>query len=403
MDKLLIHPLPNSLVLLLQEKHRLNGRLGPKGALAWNDLMPSLLQTHFKLRALASHPRLDEIAIQVGETLDRMQKTLQDASRSQEFTADCFKVYALMDEYVKTRAQLNLTRLPNVDVLIHAIQAHLKGNLHPQALEGYAARARLDIDELVLLYKNTSENFEEPIRQAFLKGIDSFATAYQQIKAGDPESLKNATVNLKNGATLLEHLAKWRDDFERAESSPVPVVGEFVQGMLKELKKHGKLRPETLHLWTEERFWDLQEHWAKSRHDLFMPRPQKDGIVGRLDSLMVNLRDLDRMAPRAQEQLLMNLEAQFEALSGLGFDLNHLKKHPNAWLVDLFVAILAEGVPLFKIQEMIDEFRDTDHHDYAILLERFLTEKDRDYLLDGLANMQKECDELTGRCASAQP
>jgi len=392
MEKTLIHPLPPKLVLVLEEKHRSGGKLGPKGGKLWPELMPQLLETYFKFRALASHDRLEEIAHEIGETLDRIQKTIERPECSDQFTADCFRVYALMDEYVKTRGRLNVTRLPAVDVLIHAIRAHLKGNLHRVPLEAYAGETRLLIDDLVQLYKTASENFDEPTRQAFLKGIDSFTLAYEQLKSEDPEVLKQAIPNLKNGAELLHHLALWRDEFEKSEASAVPVVGPFVQSMLTELRECARLKPETLQLWVEEKFWDLQERWAKSRHDLFMPRPQKDGVVERIDSLMVNLSQLDQMEPRVQEQLLMNLEAQFEGLSRMGFDIEALKKHPDAWLVDLFVAVLAGGVPLFKIQELIEEFQGTYHQEYADLLKLFLAEKDRDYILDALAKLGAECE-----------
>ena len=392
MEKVQIYPLPPQLVQLLEEKHRSGGKLGLEGARIWTELMPSLLRTHYSFRALSSHPQLEEIAIDIAETLDRMQKTIEVPEKSQEFTADCFRVYALMDEYVKTRAQLDVTRLPAVNGLIHAIHAHLRGRLHLKLIDMYAQPARKKIDELVQLYRNAQDTLEEPTKQALLKGIDSMAEAFQQVKKGDPEGLKSCLVNLKNGATILEHLAAWKEDFEKSEASPVPVVGKYVRGMLSELRQNGNLAPETLHKWVEDEFWNLQERWAKSRHDLFMPRPQKDRVVERLDSLMVNLRDLDQMSPRVQEQLLNNLESQYESLSKMGFQVDELRKHPAGWLVDLFLATLSAGVPRYKLDEIIQEFQGTDYQIYSDFLHKYLQEQDRDYLLDALAHIESELD-----------
>lgn len=392
MTEVVIFPLPPVLVTLLEEKHKLGGKLGPKGTKIWTELMPGLLQTHFSFRMLASHPRLQEIALDIADTLDRLQKTVTVPERSEEFTSDCFKVYRLMDAYVQSRAMLHVSKLPPVDRLIHAIGAHLMGNLHGQALRLYAGDARETVDDLVALYKQVSPTLEEPARQAFLKGIDSFSQAFQELKNPTPENLKAAQVNLKNGSTLLEFLAKWRDDFEKADLSPVPQVGARVREMLAELQQNGRIDPHTLEEWVESDFWDLQERWAKIRHDLFMPRAQKDRIVERLDSLMLNLRDLDQMEPRIQEQLLSNLEVQFEALSQAGFKVGELKEHPLNWMVDLFLAVLAKGVPRFKILETIEQFRGTDLQEYGNWLERYMKEDDRDYLLDALSRFEAECD-----------
>lgn len=388
-----IHPLPSNLVKLLEEKHKLGGKLGPQGAQFWNDLMPSLLRAHFNFRALASHPKLQEIGLELSETLDRLQKTVQDPQKHREFTADCFRVYALMDRFVRTRGELNPTRLSSVNRLIHAIHAHLMGNLHVQAINVYANETRLGINEMVDLYKQVAPTLEEPTRQALLKGIDSFTQAFQELKEPTEQNLKNAVVNLANGAELMHHLLKWKEDFEKADASPIPLVGDFVRKMAKELQQQGQLNPDTLQEWVEERFWDLQEKWAVTRHDLFMPRAQKDRIVERLDSLMVNLRDLDQVPPRVQEQLLANLEAQYAALSETGFNVEHLQEHPLDWLVDLFIAVLAKGVPRFKIVETIEEFKGTDLNDYAVFLQSYLEEGDRDYILDALTKIQNECDE----------
>ena len=323
-----------------------------------------------------------------------MQKTIEVPEKSQEFNADCFRVYALMDEYVKTRARLDATRLPAVNGLIHAIHAHLRGHLHLKLIDMYAQQAQTKINELVELYKNAQDTLEEPTKQALLKGIDSMAEAFQQLKKGDPESLKSCLANLKNGATILEHLAAWKDDFEKSETPPVPIVGNYVRGMLAELQQNGALSPETLHNWVEDEFWNLQEHWAKSRHDLFMPRPQKDRVVERLDSLMVNLRDLDQMPARVQEQLLNNLESQYESLSRMGFKVDDLRKHPAGWLVDLFLATLSGGVPRYKLNETIEEFEGTDYQIYSDFLSKYLQEKDRDHLLDALAHIESELNAL---------
>lgn len=392
MTEVLIFPLPPILVTLLEEKHKLGGKLGPKGVKIWTELMPSLLKAHFSFRMLASHPKLHEIALEIADTLDRLQKTVTVPEKSEEFTADCFRVYRLMDSYVQTRAQLHASKLPPVDRLIHAIQAHLLGNLHGQAVHLYVGDAREAVDELVGLYKQASHTLEEPTRQAFLMGIDSFSQAFQELKEPTPDNLKAALANLKNGSALLEHLAKWRDDFEKSEISPVPEVGDRVREMLADLQQNGRINPQALEEWVEQYFWDLQERWAKSRHDLFMPRAQKDLIVERLDSLMLNLRDLDQMAPRIQEQLLRNLEVQYESLSRAGFKVDELRKHPLNWLVDLLLAVLAKGVPRFKILETIEQFRGTDFHDYADWLERYLREDDRDYILDALCKIGAECD-----------
>lgn len=397
MTEVLIFPLPPVLVTLLEEKHKLGGKLGPNGTKIWMELMPSLLKAHFSFRILASHPRLHEIALQIAETLDRMQRSITQPEKSPEFAADCFKVYSLMDRYVRTRAELHASKLPSVDRLIHAIQAHLLGNLHPQALNIYATEARESADDLVKLYKQVSPTLEEPTRQAFLIGIDSFTQAFLQLKEPTPENLKSALANLKNGSKLLEHLAKWRDDFERADLSPVPEVGERVRAMLTELRQNGRINSQTLEEWTEQYFWDLQEKWAKTRHDLFMPRAAKDRTVERLDSLMVNLRDLDQMEPRIQEQLLNNLEAQYDALSQAGFKVDELRQHPLNWLVDLLLAVLSKGVPRFKILETIEQFQGTDLNDYATFLQRYLNEEDRDYLLDALSKIESECDDRLHR------
>lgn len=393
MMKVQIHPLPPKLVQLLEEKQKLNGKLGPQGIKIWSDLMPSLLRTYYNFRALASHEALEELGEKLAQTLDRLQKTVQVPDKHREFTADCFRVYALMDEYVKTRAQLEETHLPAVNGLIHAIHAHLRGHLHGKLLEVYGNSARAAVDDLVTLYKATQDGLEEPVKQAFLKGIDSFTQAFRELQTLEPVALKNCLVNLKNGATLLEHLARWREEFEGANRSPVPVVGDYVSEMQRQLREQGALAPETLNHWLEEEFWNLQERWAKTRHDLFMPRAKKDRIVERLDSLMLNLRDLDQVTPAAQAQLLANLETQYEALSGNGFDVAYLRTHPAGWLADLFAAVLAKGVPSYKIREVIQEFEGTDYHNYSVYLSKYLQEEDRDYILDALAQLEMECDQ----------
>lgn len=391
MKRVEIHALPSSLVALLEEKNKLKGRLGPKGTEIWRDLMPSLLRMHFNLRVSASHEDLEKIGLELADTLDFLQKNILIPESHKEFTAHCFRAYALMDRYLKVRTKLNTSRVPAVDRLIHAIQAHLRNNLHVQALDAYAGEAKQAVDKLVELFKQVAPNLDEPAKKGLLMGIDSFTQAYKELKDKEPQSLKNAVVNLRNGAVLLEHLAVWKEEIEAETRSPVPVVGDDVTMMLNQLAQQGHIEQNRLLDWVENRFWDLQENWAKARHDMFMPREQKDLIVGRLDQLMLSLKDLDQHAPRVQEQLLHNLIAQYDALSTCGFRVEELKEHPSPWLVDLIVAILAKGVPKYKILETIEDFKDSDYHVYAVLLQKYLDEGDRDYLLDALSEIEREC------------
>ena len=345
------------------------------------------------IRAMASHQSLEDIAIDIGSILDSLQKTVQNAEAFDDFTADCFKLYSRLNHYVQVRSSLAVTRLPALDALFHAVQAHLRGNLPEPSLAFFEQRARASVDDLLKVYKDVAPTLEEEGRQALLKGFASLTQAAVEIKVREPESLKKASINLRNGAILIEHLAKWRADYQHSEAPVIPVVGEFVQEMLTQLKAQGKLSPETLSLWSEEKFWDLQEHWAAARHDFFMSRPQKDKFVTRLDSLMLNLRDLHQVDPPVQEQLLVSLESHYAAQLGLGFEVEELRKYPSPWLVDLLLAVLAKGVPRFKITEVIEQLQGTEYNDFAHLLDRFLKEDDRDYLLDALALIERDCEE----------
>ena len=400
MKTISVYPLPPSLVALLEEKKRNDGRLGPQGTKTWTKLMPSLIKTFMNVRAMASHQSLEDIAIDVGSRLDRLQKTVQKAEAFDDFTADCFGLYSRLNDYVQVRTSLAVTRVPALDALFHAVQAHLRGSLPEPTLVIFEQGARASIDELLALYKDVAPTLEEQGRQALLKGFASLTQATKELKVRQPESLRKACINLRNGAVLIEHLAKWKDDYESSEAPVIPVVGEFVRGMLAQLKEQGSLSPEILQLWSEEKFWDLQEHWAAARHDFFMSRPQKDKFVTRLDSLMLNLRDLHQLESPVQEQLLVTLESHYAAQVGLGFDLEKLQQYPSPWLVDLIVAVLSNGVPRFKIEDAVQQLRGTEYGELADLMARYLSEDDRDYLLDALALIERECEEREIAAAS---
>lgn len=386
-----IHPLPPVLVKLLEEK-KSKGKPSPATTVAWAQLRQKLARVSSQLGYLASHEELEKIAYEVASLLASLDADLNDSGKHLEFQQNCYKLYTAMSRYADCRRQLSVTELEAVNTLIHAIQAHLRGNLPAEALKFYEAEMQKEVSELLQLYKDVAPDLPDEARQALLKGIDSFTHARKLLQNAEPSSLKNASIDLKNGALLLEHLVKWRRDFFFSQQSPVPVVGDTVRQMLAQLQNGGKLDQQTLHHWVEERFWDLQEHWAQSRHDFFMPRYKKDKLVGQIDGLMLALRDLDQLAPRDQEQLLFRLESHYEDLVDAGFDMSKFETHTLHWLAELFVAILKKGVPRYQILETIDHFKNTNEAYYAVFLQKYLDEDDRDYILDALAKMASECE-----------
>ena len=391
-------PLPLDLVDILETKFTSGGALPPACLHKWLDIQSSLRTTIDSLQRYASHPELEARATRSADSLQSLNSALIQGSFD-DATAEAFKLYYAIASYGAAREELRVTSLEQNDKLIHACKACEEGRLPLPELVHLVAPATDEIDVMVSYFRRAADSLPEPIQQAFLKGIQSSQAGLSSLGSLaqhatlDPEqvgSLKTATANLRNGALILQELQSWGLELAKEERSGVPAVGDFVKKLRGVLREQGRIPDDLLAEWVDQAFWVLQDRWTEDRHDFFMPRFKKDRLVASIDGLMLRLRDLHEYKPQEQDEMLYLLEIKFEEVEGSAFNIETLAKHPLAWLADYLVAALSKGVPRAHIKSQISTFLDTEYDQYGRLLQSFLNEDDRDYLLDALALMQSE-------------
>ena len=392
MKKWEVVALPPLLVEILEAKHVGESVLTSSQAVQWWPLSNSLEATIEDMRRFSSHDALDREVEIAAQSLMVLQEAIVASPWTEEFQEACYRLYRAMANYGEIRKELTACPVLQFDTLIHALQAHLRGRLSLAVARQFQPPAIARMEELVSLYKRAEDSLPVEIRQGLLSGIDLCSQALASLAGEDPGTLTEACALLRDGGTLLAHLQNWKAAAESEGASAIPLVGEQVTQMLADLESSGQLDDEVLELWTEDWFWQLQESWAQARHDFFMPRAKKDQLVGRLDALMVELRDLVEKPPRLQLELLLSAERHFEEIAISGFNLEFLAQHRSAWMADVFLAVLAGGVPSYQALEFRDSLLSSSEHQYGQLLASYLEGKDRDFLLDALELMQNECE-----------
>ena len=216
-------------------------------------------------------------------------------------------------------------------------------------------------------------------------------TAVAQMNTRDESQLADAAANMANAGSILEHLDKWQREFEMESSCEVPVVGREVQELMMELQSNGALSLESVDLWYNELAPKIQEFWGPARHDFFMSRTFKDKLVGRIDTLLYELQELEEMTPQEQFDNLRALADAFAEVPARTYQRESFEHHPQPWLFDTFVAVLAKGVPRFQIDWIIEDMnQSTDTYELGRCLTQYLNTDDRDFLLDALDHMQRE-------------
>jgi hypothetical protein len=391
-------PLPNKLVKILEAKSRHDGRLPPESLAQWSLLQNALKETIETNLSYSSHTELESQATASQEILQRLNSTLTEGTFDQA-TTEAFQLYHSLAQYGALRKELRVTTLIQNDKLIHACKACQDGRLAFPEVIAILPSALEEIDVLVGYFKRATESLPENVNQGLLKGIQSCQVGFSTLQnmasldSLGPEqtnTLKNAATNLRNGSLILQELQSWGVEIAEEESSAVPAVGDFVGLLRAQLAEQGRISDEALAEWVDKAFWDLQERWSDDRHDFFMTRPKKDKLVGSIDALMLRLRDLHEYSPKEQDEMLYLLEVKFEEVERCGFKLEELREHTLGWLADYLVAVLSQGVPRPHIESQIERFMGTDYDEYGRLLQSYLAENDRDYILDALAKIESE-------------
>lgn len=391
-------PLPVELVKILEAKHRGDGKVSPDQLSRWLALHSSLKETIETNRKYSSHPELESQANASQDILQSLNSALTGGTFDDALT-EAFRLYHSLALYGALRKELRVTTLVQTDKLIHACKACEEGRLPlPEAI-AILPSALEELDVLVGYFKGATDSLPHEVNQGLLKGIQSCQaglSALQNMASVDSpgdehkELLKSAATNLRNGAVILQELQSWGVELATEQASAVPAAGDFVQLLRSQIAEQGRIEDDQLAEWVDKAFWDLQERWSEDRHDFFMPRPKKDRLVGDIDALMLRLKDLHEYHPREQDEMLYLLEVKFEEVARSAFQIEELRAHTLGWLADYLVAVLAEGVPRPHIESQIHDFLGTDFNEYGRLLQSYLAEDDRDYLLDALALLERE-------------
>lgn len=389
MKKPYVVPLPPEVVSLLESKHKSAGDLSRSAP--WLALKSHLLQTTERMKRWSSHEGLDQSVGTAEEQLAIFEEGLSAETKLEDLTQSAYRLFGALNEYARLRAGLSVCKIPEIDEAVQALYAVKRGRLDWSEVDPVKERLIARVDNLVQLFKDGSEHLPEEIQQALLKGFASMNTAVAQMNTRDEGQLQEAAANLANAGTILEHLDKWQKEFEAESSCDVPLVGREVQDLMMELQSNGALSAESVDLWYNELAPRIQEFWGPARHDFFMSRALKDKLVGRIDSRLYELQEFENMAPQEQFDNLRDLADAFAEVPARTYQREWFEHHPQPWLYDTFVAVLAKGVPRFQIDWIIDDMsQSSDTYELARCLKEFLQTDDRDFLLDALDHMQRE-------------
>ncbi|MFA7483734.1 MAG: hypothetical protein WC314_24765 [Vulcanimicrobiota bacterium] len=389
MKKPYVVPLPPEVVKLLESKHRGAGNLTQSAS--WSALKSHLSQTLERMKRWSCHEGLDPWVETAEKHLEVLEVRLTEDGQLEELTETTFRLFGALHEYGRLQYTLRECEIDEVDDTIQALHALKRGRLEWPDLDLVKLRLIDRVDQLVKLFKDGSDHLPEEIQQALLKGFESMNRAVAVMNTRDPEKIDDIAADLSNAGSILEHLDEWQKEFEAENSCEVPVIGREVHELMVELQTNGCLSEASLDLWYNELATKIQEFWGPSRHEFFMPRPLKDRLVGRIDTLLYELQELEHMPPQKQFHSLRDLADAFAEIPTRTFEPEWFENHPQPWLYDTFVAALAGGVPRFQLQWMVEDLgQNPDTYELGQCLKNYLNSEDRDFLLDGLVLMQRE-------------
>jgi hypothetical protein len=395
MKKPYVVPLPPEVVALLESKHQSKKNLTQSPS--WLALKSHLQETLEKMERWSSHEGLDAPLSTAKERLSSLEAGLGEETDMEKVTQEAYRLFGALNEYVRLRETLDVCALPEVNAAVHAIHALKRGRLEWPEVEPTKQELVARVDTLVSLFKDGSDHLPPEIQHALLKGFDSMNNAVAQWNTQDSTKLDDLAANLASAGTILEHLDKWQKDFEAELKCEVPLVGREFKAMLMELESQGGLSNATLDAWYEDVGPRLQEFWTPARHDFFMPRAFKDRLVGRIDTCLYNLQDLENMPPQQQYDALREVADAFAELPTRTFERDAFEHYPQPWLFDTFSAALAKGVPRFQLEWMAAQMSEqSDTYEMGRCLQSYLDSDDRDYILDALELMQKESERNFG-------
>ena len=372
-DAPLIVPLPDDLVVLLQQAHQ-----GQADLPAFEQWLLGLREAlHFKAQRLLHAGEEASLAEANAKSLE-----LEAAFKGGEYVTAAeaaFLLFRSINRFEIQREKNRQSKLPQVNEFLLCALSHLEGraeaSLVLEALEGAVS----DIDRMVELSKLGESVLPEVVQQAFLRGIDRAANGVEAVRAwdlSDKEHLKKSISLIYDGAALLGTLQDWKEENDRASHGSVPLVGERVQRMLLQLSQAGFIKESTLNNWHNESFPQLLEFWRAHRATLLLKSHFRQQLIHDTDLLMEELSDLASLDSETQLRLLSGLDDLFNRMSIHRLELDKMSQDAKRWRADLMLAVLAGGVPNYYLNQTIEEMRTDGNLDTAQALESFMLEGD---------------------------
>lgn len=320
------------------------------------------------------------------KALSRAQQKLEELDTSlrsnniDEATENALTLFRELHWFEQMREKNRQNPLNGINELLIWGLSSLHGQANPNLLTPLLALAAADVDAMLELYKTAEEHLPAEVQAVFLLGVERVTHGFSTLQQAQAVG-RDALQSIADGAGLLAQLKKWRDETEAENSGSVPLAGERVQRMLRQIERSGQIKERTLELWQEKDYPALLQFWLDTRRGLIVTSRHRRRLIHEIEEALEQLQTLAELGPAHQRTLLIRLEELFSGLSAYRLDLSPLNRSSRRWKADLILAALAGGIPTFYLANTEQNLREQQQEELALALEAFRLEDDSDQLI----------------------
>lgn len=324
------------------------------------------------------HQAEERALLEANEKCHLMTRALE-SGEIEEAIEEALLLFRSLNVFEMMRAGNRQCELGAVNELLLAGLSNLEGRAESEIVLGKVDMAAQELDQMVELYKLGEEHLPSEVKAAFLVGIQRSGDGLQKVRAWVEldESQKRATLHsLANGAGLLAQLESWKKQSDLECLGAVPVVGERVQSMLLRMEQGQALPEEDLSAWEQSDYPSLLEFWESTRGSILVATKYRVTLLAQVNQELERLQTLSELPMVQQRISLSNLDRSFEQLAERHLDLSSLDDHPYRWRADLFLSILAGGIPTFYLWKTVERFVEQGDTECAEALKEYLESGD---------------------------
>lgn len=309
-------------------------------------------ETRFRIgRPIVQIERFRQMSQQALGRIQEVRDALRrgDSSSAMALSGICYRLLRSLAWIDQVIVENSLSREPTLNILLHLLEAKNRGEAVDELLQDVLNRCRSAFPQWLDLFDNflgtypTFRGQVESVVESLHKGLQG---------ADSPEHWRDSFHQIREAGTLLDEI--FRPHGERvSRAHQIPVIGHSIVNDLLYLKNHPSLSDDRVETWVEELLPQFVEEWdANLVGARLLLNSKTRALVN--DSVDLLLENSEAMLKQGETQAEC-LRHWYDIFQFEAEDYLPVERLTKQFLGSLGLAILADGVPDFLIEETLED------------------------------------------------